>query len=364
MSYREVLPRWIFSPTVLGWLTLVLVPAMAIACFWPFLAPKNTAVWIAGGDGVAFGKYGVLLGPGPLLPDDPSASGCTLDLWVEPDRADAKGSILASYSPANPRLLRVEQFRDGLAVRTAGPADPVRTGGAQLYADGVFAPGKPVLITLASDGQGTKAFVNGIFRTVAPGFPICSLLLTGKLVAGTAAESDFGWRGRLAGMAFFRRLLSPAEVREDYDTWPNHPGPAFGNRPGLLALYLFDEGSGTRVRDAVSRANSFYMPDRYVVIAKPFLARPSFDNRMDMVANVIGFIPLGFALIGSLFCRWRKGPGLLATVVLCGLFSLLIESLQWFLPTRDSDMTDVITNIVGAAVGALLYRLSQPEPRT
>jgi VanZ family protein len=192
-----------------------------------------------------------------------------------------------------------------------------------------------------------------------PGFQICSALLTGKLVAGTGTGSDSAWRGKLAGLAILSRPLSPGEVRDDYNTWPGHPGPAFGNKLGLVALYPFDEGSGARVHDELSGANSFYMPDRYVVVAKRFLSPPSSGDLGDIVANVIGFIPLGFTLSGSLFSRWRKGTGVLATVLLCGLFSLIIEMLQWFLPTRDSDMTDVITNTAGAACGALLYRLSR-----
>jgi glycopeptide antibiotics resistance protein len=100
------------------------------------------------------------------------------------------------------------------------------------------------------------------------------------------------------------------------------------------------------------------MPDRYVVAAKPLLSPPSFDNHTDIVANVIGFIPLGFTLCGYLSSRWGRGAGIVATVLLCGLLSLSIETFQWFLPTRDSDMTDVITNTMGAVGGALLYSLS------
>ena len=184
------------------------------------------------------------------------------------------GAILAAYSQANPRLLRVEQFRDGLAVRSAAPGDPLHTGGAQLFTDHVFAPGKPVLLTIASDGRGTHDLVNGILRRAVPGFQICHALLAGKLVAGTGAESDYGWPGRLAGIAIISRPLWIRRIGEDYNTWPNHPGPGFSNRLGLAALYLFDEGSGARVRDEVSGANSC-LSDRYVVVAKPFLSRPS-----------------------------------------------------------------------------------------
>ncbi len=352
--------RAIFSRKALGWLTLLLISAMAVACLWPFLAPRNTASWIAGGHGVVFGKHGVLVGPRPFRPDDTADSGCALDLWVEPDQADVKGAIFAAYSPANPRLLTVEQYGDGLAVRGLAPRDPIRTGGSQLYVDGVFVPGKPVFLTFISNGWGTKAFVNGIFRRAIPNFRICHSILTARLVAGTAAESDYGWQGRLTGIAIFGHLLIPGEIREDYNTWPDHPGPTLRNKAGLVALYLFDEGSGIRVRDELSGANSFYMPDRYLVVAKRFLSPPSFDNRGDIVANIIGFVPLGFTLCGYLLSSgWGKATGIVTTVLLCSIFSLLIEILQWFLPTRDSDMTDIITNTVGAAGGAVFYRLSR-----
>jgi len=355
---RTVLLRAISSRKVLGRLTLLLVLGMAIACFWPLLPPGNTAVWVAGGHGVDFGKHGLLLGPGPLRTDYPATSGCTLDLWVEPDRPDAKGAILAAYSPANARLLTVEQFRDGLAVRSSAPGDPLRTGGAQLYTDNVFSPGKPVLLTITSTGRGTSAFVNGIWRRTVPNYRICQAMFGGKLVVGTGAASSFGWRGRLAGMAIIDHALTPAEAREDYRAWPNRPGPALRERSGLISLYPFDEGSGVRVHDEISGANGFWMPDRYRVVAKPFLSPPSFDHHADIVNNVIGFIPLGFTLCGYLSSLWRRGTAVVATVLLCGLFSLTIEMLQWYLPTRDSSTTDFITNTAGGIVGVLLYRLS------
>ncbi len=203
-----VLLRAVLSRTSLGWQTFLLVVAMSVACFWPFVAPKNTASWIAGGRGIAFGSHGVLLGREPLGLNNPEPSACTLDLWLQPDRGDIKGVILATYSPANSRLFRVEQFQDGLAVRSSAPGDPAQTGGAQLFADHVFAPSKPVFVTIVgSDERGTEVFVNGIFTSGNPAFRVCSRMFSGKLVAGTAAESDDPWQGLLTGLAVRSRAL-------------------------------------------------------------------------------------------------------------------------------------------------------------
>jgi glycopeptide antibiotics resistance protein len=44
-----------------------------------------------------------------------------------------------------------------------------------------------------------------------------------------------------------------------------------------------------------------------------------------------------------------------ATIVFGAVVSFAIEVLQAFLPTRDSGMTDIITNTLGTCIGALRY---------
>jgi VanZ family protein len=342
----------ILSRRVLGRLTVILVPAIAIACFWPFAAPRNSAAWADGGHAVAFDRHGILVGPDPLLHDGPADSGCTLELWVEPDRVNLKGAIFATYSAANPRLLTIEQYNDAVAVRSVAPGAPARTGGAQLYADGVFAAHRPVHLTVTSAQGAAKVFVNGIVRRAVPDFGVCRALFTGRFVVGTATQTDYDWRGKIAGIAVFDRALDLREIQEDYKTWPSHPDSSFLNKVGVAAFYRFDKTTG--LRDLVSRSASFDIPDRFFVPAKRRLSLPSFDNHIDILANIIGFMPLGFTLCGYLSFRSGKLTSVLIAVLFCSLFSLLIESLQWYLPTRDSDLTDVISNTTGAAVGAML----------
>ena len=76
----------------------------------------------------------------------------------------------------------------------------------------------------------------------------------------------------------------------------------------------------------------------------------------DVVINIVGFIPFGF-----FFALWFSlTPGIarprLTALLLGFAISLAIETLQYFLPTRDSSMTDLLNNTIGTALGVALCR--------
>ncbi len=73
----------------------------------------------------------------------------------------------------------------------------------------------------------------------------------------------------------------------------------------------------------------------------------------DVVANIIGYMPLGFLAVLAVYPWLRRsyalGFGLACSVSL----SFTLESLQLYLPMRTSSNLDLLANTLGGAAGAL-----------
>ncbi|WP_341677217.1 VanZ family protein [Niveibacterium sp. SC-1] len=79
---------------------------------------------------------------------------------------------------------------------------------------------------------------------------------------------------------------------------------------------------------------------------------PRYYTRADLIINVLGFMPLGFAWVATLATRSRPGRLVLAVTLAGMLFSLAVETTQNFLPTRVASNLDVGANTLGAFLGA------------
>ncbi len=81
---------------------------------------------------------------------------------------------------------------------------------------------------------------------------------------------------------------------------------------------------------------------------------PRFITRNDVTTNLLAYLPLGYALALRLgFPRRRLRAILFATFAGFGL-SLLMESLQQLIPTRNASNLDLFLNSLGTCLGALL----------
>jgi VanZ family protein len=90
-----------------------------------------------------------------------------------------------------------------------------------------------------------------------------------------------------------------------------------------------------------------------------FLAQPwpRYWTGLDVMVNVLAYIPLGALLCLAFSHRLAKGPwtsfAAFLLACLCGLLlSLVLEALQTYIPSRRPSILDVVSNLGGTATGA------------
>jgi VanZ family protein len=82
---------------------------------------------------------------------------------------------------------------------------------------------------------------------------------------------------------------------------------------------------------------------------------PRYWTGFDVGANLLGYAPLGFLLTLSMlptFGSRRAGWSVCAAVLVAALLSLIMETLQSYLPSRIASNVDLALNTLGALLGA------------
>jgi hypothetical protein len=356
-----------FFTKVLGALCALSICVILTAGLWPFGAPKNGVAWTKGGSGLQFGHNGVVLS-GKSFHADTAGNGCSVEVMLQPELKDGSGTILAFDNNPDPRLpFSLRQFGESLVIQHASVDSPGRRNRTWWKTDRIFEQGKPVLLTITSGQRETTVYADGVRKAISSDAEFVRGDLTGRLVLGNSTIRD-GWSGEISGLAIYGHALAPAQVQAHFERWAHGQSPLAAADQAPTSLYLFDEHQGTVVHDRLGTSNDLVIPSHYLVLHPPFLEptwkqfRTRWDGWLqwsywsDACINVAGFVPLGLLFMAR-FSRERTTPLVRAAVCALGLgISLFIEVVQYFLPTRDSSMTDVVTNTLGTTIGVGLYR--------
>jgi VanZ family protein len=94
------------------------------------------------------------------------------------------------------------------------------------------------------------------------------------------------------------------------------------------------------------------------VVGQNGFLEPSGFSAFDFIINIIGFIPLSYLMMLSLFALNRalkKASLSVLVLVSCTGISFLIEVLQHFIAGRSSSLYDIMANGIGALIGITYY---------
>jgi len=347
---------------ILATLCGIAVLAMLFATLWPFNPfPPNRASWLADANGVRFGGPGVALSKAPLLAaSSEEGNSCSLELLLRPASADVSTTILTFSGPDNPQQFAVRQWLHSLLVTRDTPTGQNTLKRTKFDVPHVFQPEKLALVTVTSGPSGTVVYLNGRHAQTFSKFTILPKDLSGQIVMGTSSVDYQPWPGEISGLAIYSKELAASEVEQHYAKWVDGSGSDDPDR--AVARYVFAERTGNEIHNSVATQPSLEIPS-YFQIPHKVMLKPvwkEFEETkvyfIDVVVNVVGFMPLGFIFAAYFLLAHSRGKAILYATLAGGSLSFLIELLQAYIPQRFSGTTDIITNTLGALLGAMLAR--------
>lgn len=344
------------SQKVVTLLTVGIWIGIFVTGLWPFnFIPGNRIRWLPGGAGLGFEGYGQVYGPvGTFSPGGPDrAAEATIELVFTPTRSYRDASTVFSLVHQDGVSFAIAQSITDLFVQgsfTHGSGKPVE----QLWIDDICAPAQEMFVTVTLDTRQVDVYLDG---RLARSFPVLTRpgTLSGRVLVGHGVNGG-SWTGSVARLAIFEGTLDATEIRRRYEQWRqtrrldrnmNHPG----------AVYEFLTPAANFVRNVGETGPDLIIPKTFRLLKPKVLDWPDHLNRsvvVDAIVNIAGFIPFGLVtcLCLRFWARWGFSRCIAVTVLVGACVSLTIELLQVLLPTRDSSLADLVTNILGTASGA------------
>jgi len=328
----------------------------------------NDATWLKDESGVRFGNFSIayaLLDQQPIKSKLSGIEAFSIEVALksgEGNKPDGFKLILTLQDGDDRRQLMVGQYRSYLVVMNGDDYENKRK--IRRIAANIFPPTSGRLfLTITSGADGTKLYVDGkLFKARSDlilKVPHESRL---RMTLGNSVYGSSPWKGEVYALAFYGDQLAAEAVKKRYTVWSNTRNFPFPNEGKPLLFFPFDEKTGSVAIDHLSGTEKVNLPPTFPILEKQFLSVPGRNFKansnfwMDFILNLLGFIPLG-AVLWALF---HEAGGLIRKQAvffssgLSFLISLGIETAQVWMPSRSSQMTDLVLNTLGALLGAVI----------
>ncbi|MDC7222001.1 MAG: VanZ family protein [Spirochaetales bacterium] len=154
-----------------------------------------------------------------------------------------------------------------------------------------------------------------------------------RLILGSNIKSQYGWNGIIYDL----KLTSINNYSITYN---------FCCPPTEL------------IHETNGQTPALYLPGERPILENNFLRLPKFNETAllelisDIFINLLGFIPLGSILYLMIGRNRKKGNLIVMGLII--LYSLYFETVQVWLPTRNSSLLDLIMNCVGGYIGIII----------
>ncbi|MDG5815591.1 VanZ family protein [Chitinispirillales bacterium ANBcel5] len=327
--------------------------------------------------GLFFGPLGIAYTPERII--RPNATGLTLEFTLIPSEFPNHSvpTIITFADNEGKELVTIGQWKESIIIRRHDSKD-VHKSLPEVSTSSLLNIAKPVFISIISDSHRGAIFVDGELISESEYLSdMGSILRDGtQLIIANNASGTSPWSGILSSISLYSNRLPLTIVKEHFYRYKLGISSHSGRYPPFM-YYILNAQMNSTITDLIS-GEGLLVPERFGAPRQDFLVPIWVDfihNRsyyQDIITNYLGFLPMGiisFVFFSGLFKSSFEKKSVLLTVLLGFGLSLSIEYLQIYLPTRSSQLSDLIFNTLGATTGALMmfkyqqfYRKNKAEP--
>jgi len=326
---------------------------------------KNNVRWLTDSPGINFGKFSIAHTE-PFIEGIEGDPALSIEIVIRPEALDKKdfSHILTLHNGDDESQLMMGQWLSSIVFMN-GNDYANKKKSKKIWANMADAGSDEIFVTVTSGVGGTSLYLNG---QLVKNQKNMILKVPGgnnksRLIVGNSIYGKDSWKGKIRGLAFYRNVFSDHQAVLHYSEWMKEGNLRFAEKEKPWILYTFDEKTGMTAIDHGRGGNNLTIPDRMTVFKKAFLQisveKLKTDNGFigDFIINLLGFMPFGFFFSALIFrFRWKFPICFILIAAGAGfLLSLSIESLQAWLPSRDSDAFDLILNTTGALLGSVIF---------
>lgn len=351
---------------------LVIVGVFLVGLYPYDFFPKNEVGWLKERNGIFIKERGIAYsstmfknGREPTFPNEE----ITIEVWLE-SRIKPKNYLAWIFSLVDRKgneYVTLAQWSTNLYIVRGQITDPTLPDKRKrMVLSRLFSAGKRRFITVTSGRNGTAVYVNGILKKRDSNVSLNENIGQGPLrfLLGNSPRGDGQWMGNLHCLAIYDRSMGNDEVRSSYQNWIEFGTPSALTVDSQTAVYLFDEHMGSKVKNHGLHQYELIIPSIYRVVQRGFLETERLNIRqnlynIDTILHFLGFIPVGFLLI-ALFrrtTRFSLAISIISTILVSVGLGFSIELLQVYLPSRDTQLLDLISNFFGTVAGLTAFGL-------
>jgi hypothetical protein len=355
----------------------LLMALMLVVTMYPFnFFSPNGVQWLSHEPGLYFNGRGMAFTGRDSAKD--SYDAVSVELWLQ-ERSGSKNwgpkEIFSFYDgSASPSLL-IGQWGGHIFVYSRHDPKEDTLWYKRFRSKKRFQRGKPHLVTVTYSGQEKALYIDGALqeKRINDNPAETKVSFSGRLLLGSSPSGNNGWWGEIRGLALYNRVLPQDAILQHHAMVRQKGMYGLAEDPACLALYPFEEGSGSSAASIAGSPPSLYIPPHPMALITTLFDLPHKNMRAtslvgfplhDFLNNILFFIPFGIMLALIVAQKYPVNSFTLFLTVTAagGLFSLTIEFLQLFLLTRSAGISDIISNMVGSGLGVVvMYALKRKK---